>query len=158
MKGGEAVETWKPCPLSPFGEYWISDAGRVRNRLGKVLSPAINRYGYRFVILHHAPHKKMCLVHRLVAAAFIGSVEGQDVHHKDGNRENNLPENLEILPHDAHMEKQIFRKPTGRKRGRKKKVPLLVQYRERFRAGLEKRLRILEHARAFNKGGGQGKL
>ena len=142
------METWKPCPLALFGEYWISDAGRVKNRLGKVLRPAVNRYGYRFVILNHSPHKKMCLVHRLVAAAFIGNVEGQDVHHRDGNRENNIPENLEILPHDEHMEKQIFRKPTGKKRGRKKKIPLLVQIHDRFQVKLEKRLRLIEKARA----------
>jgi len=101
------METWKACPISPFLDYDVSDEGRVRNRLGKILRPHINRYGYRFVILHHSPQKKMFTVHRLVASAFIGDIEGQDVHHKDGNRENNLLKNLEILPHKEHMIRQF---------------------------------------------------
>ena len=102
------METWKACPIPPFHDYAISDEGRIKNRLGKILRPHINRYGYRFVILNHAPEKRIFTVHRLVAAAFIGDVEGRDVHHKDGNRENNLLKNLEILPHKEHMIKQFW--------------------------------------------------
>ena len=37
-------------------------------------------------------------IHRKVANA----QPGEDVHHKDGNKDNNAPINLEKMPHAAH--------------------------------------------------------
>lgn len=41
-------------------------------------------------------------LHRLVAEAFIGSVEGLEVHHKDRDKENNRADNLEVLTKAEH--------------------------------------------------------
>lgn len=42
-------------------------------------------------------------VHRIVAEAWYGmSVEGQHVHHRDGDKTNCHPKNLEILPPSEH--------------------------------------------------------
>ena len=37
------METWKPCSIFP--EYSISDEGRVKNRLGKILRAGLVRRG-----------------------------------------------------------------------------------------------------------------
>lgn len=44
------------------------------------------------------------LEHRLVAEQMLGRPLGpdEDVHHKDGDKTNNQPENLEVLTHDEH--------------------------------------------------------
>ena len=44
-------------------------------------------------------------VSRLVASAFLGNVEGMEVHHIDGNRLNNKVDNLKILPMNEHRGK-----------------------------------------------------
>jgi hypothetical protein len=42
-------------------------------------------------------------IHRLVAETFIGEIpKGYQVHHKDGNKQNNNVENLEILSIKEH--------------------------------------------------------
>lgn len=72
------------------------------------------------IALPDGRHKKMA-IHRLVAATFVGTqadVEGQDVHHIDGNPDNNSPRNLMILPHAVHMHIEAELKHKGMKRAR----------------------------------------
>ena len=125
------MEEWRT--LDRFPLYSISNTGKVKGFYGKDLSAGLDTSGYRYVVLSDAEGKRVAQkVHRLVAAAFIGDVEGQDVHHKDGDRENNHAENLEILPHSEHMRRQDFtpyrpkdKKPTLRKiEGRTISIPI----------------------------------
>lgn len=62
------------------GRY-ITSNGYVRVRQDEVLGP-----------------KKWVLEHRLVMENILGRelLPGENVHHKDGNKENNVPENLEL--------------------------------------------------------------
>lgn len=93
------TEIWKP--IAGFeGLYEVSDLGRVRSlkrntTSGKVLTPGLTR-GYKCVVLSkHGKHHN-ARVNRLVAEAFIPNPEGKkEVNHIDGNKANNLPENLE---------------------------------------------------------------
>ena len=76
--------------------YEISDEGQVRNKkTGKILKGIPDKDGYLRVHLYN-PIKNF-YVHRLVAQAFLDSPkENQtEVHHKDGNRQNNNINNLE---------------------------------------------------------------
>jgi len=109
------MEKWRKIDGFPF--YRVSNTGKVKGRFGKELSAGLDTSGYRYVILSDETGKrKPRKVHRLVAATFIGDVEGMDVHHKDGNRENNQADNLEILTHEAHMAKQDFQPYTPKRR------------------------------------------
>lgn len=109
------VEEWRAV-VGFEGAYEVSNLGRVRSidreiphnggrglrRLrGKVLSPSPNGpYGYLSVMLGAGCRR---YVHRLVAAAFIGPVEGMDVDHDDTNPANNAVTNLAIMPHVDNM-------------------------------------------------------
>ncbi|MBC7618754.1 MAG: HNH endonuclease [Candidatus Saccharibacteria bacterium] len=60
----------------------------------------INEKGYRVFSLNGRKR----LEHRLVASVTIGRalLPGEDVHHIDGNKLNNLPENLQVFDKAAH--------------------------------------------------------
>lgn len=67
--------------------------------------------------------------HRKVAAAKMSRPlkPGEDVHHKDNNKANNRPENLDVMPHGEHTKTsvkgrkvaQLVKSLTMRSRGEK---------------------------------------
>ena len=84
------------------GLYVVSNQGNIYslnyNRTGKVvkLSPRINRWGYLQVCIYKNGEVKQCLIHRLVAEAFIPNPLGlPQVNHIDEDKTNNQAENLE---------------------------------------------------------------
>ena len=94
---GECMtENWKAVP-GHEGRYEVSDHGQVRN-LKKILVVCNVSSGYKAVSLGKNNSK---LVHRLVAAAFIGPAQKDKflVLHYDGNRANNKLENLRYGSH-----------------------------------------------------------
>jgi hypothetical protein len=67
--------------------------GVIRHRKGRSLVPSLNNYGYQHVNLSN---RRIALVHRLVAEAFIENPEGlAEVNHKDCCKTNNSVGNLE---------------------------------------------------------------
>lgn len=81
------------------GLYQISNEGRVKSiRFGKerLLKPKTERKGYLRVDLSKDGKQKSCLVHRLVAMAFIPNHTNlPQVNHKDEDKTNNRVDNLE---------------------------------------------------------------
>jgi len=111
------IETWKP--VKGFPNYEISNQGRcrsidrvtIRNRFmhgkhvaeripfkGQVLKKRYDRKGYvRYRIYDSSRASKTFRAHRLVVEAFIGEIpEGLQVNHKNGVKDDNRVENLEI--------------------------------------------------------------
>lgn len=80
-----------------YPNYEVSDRGDVKNvRTNKTLGRRLDRDGYRNVQLYKNGRGLNHKVHRLVAEAFIESIDGRDqVNHLNGNKEDNRVENLE---------------------------------------------------------------
>lgn len=96
-------EEWRKVAWSK--DYEVSSLGRVRSwkpygrSKDKPLKPYIKSQwflnGYPAVILTNGKNRKSCMVHTLVAEAFLGKrPTGYVIAHKDDNRLNNKLDNL----------------------------------------------------------------
>lgn len=86
------------------GFYEVSEFGEVRrvgrghgSVAGRILKITTMPRGYKTVNLWKSNKGKTCLVHRLVASAFIGLAKEKHVNHIDGNKSNNHFTNLEYV-------------------------------------------------------------
>lgn len=114
-------EIWKPV-VGHEGSYEVSNLGRVRSLdrditiqtrwgmsatrslKGRVLRHTDNGTGYLQVQLCDSAGRHPMLVHRLVAAAFVGRADGREfVNHIDGNKTNNTAANLEWCTRTENM-------------------------------------------------------
>jgi hypothetical protein len=106
-------EVWKQVKHT---EYEVSSKGRVR-RL-KYISGHIHPEGYRTVAQRKGSKWRNEFVHVMVAEAFLGpNPPGMVVNHRDGNKLNNTPENLEYITakeNAAHAAKKgLYRSGSG---------------------------------------------
>ena len=103
------MEKWKDIK-GHEGFYQISDKGRLRslgrevvdkngiiNRYkGKILKTHANKFGYLHCSLYKSSKVTCARIHKLVAEAFVDNTDNKPhINHKDGNKQNNTPENLE---------------------------------------------------------------
>ena len=98
-------EIWKDIE-GYEGKYQVSNKGRVKslsyNKTGRedIMKQRKSTNGYLMANLCKNGKHKHCLIHRLVASAFIHNPEGlPEVNHKDEDKTNNNVENLEWCDH-----------------------------------------------------------
>lgn len=98
----------KAIPESPNKDYMAGSDGNVYSRtrykgFGRKeytdwypLKPIKSNKGYLTISMSHNGKKTTRLLHRLICSAFHGEPKPKSlqVRHRDGNRENNRPENL----------------------------------------------------------------
>ena len=113
MSNADSAELWRPFPRGN-GCYEASTFGRIRSvdRLttrrnrwegdfhcqvrGRVLSPWKDSGGYLVVYLCGDGRREAINVHRLIADAFCEHSAGREfINHKNGDKFDNRPENLE---------------------------------------------------------------
>lgn len=138
-----AVEQWKQVVDWP--EYEVSNLGRIKRIchatgaiVGAVINPWKSKNGYLMVGLSRKSSVKTKLVHRLVAEAWIGSIDGMDVCHNNGMRHDNRLENLRIDTRKGNM-RDIYKHDThirGERCGTNKHSEALMrQIKEEIKAG-----------------------
>ena len=106
----EIIEEWKPI-VGYEGLYEVSNLGKVKSLIDnnrkpreKILKQGKNKYGYMQVILCKDGKLKHCIVHRLVAKAFIDNPNNYPcVNHIDENKENNCVDNLEWCTYQYNL-------------------------------------------------------
>lgn len=100
--GSMSAEIWKDV-VDEEGRYLVSNQGQVKSlKFGghdgggeRIMAPISNGWGYTMVKLSD---RKLRLIHRLVAEAFLGPIpDGMVVNHKNGIRDDNRLENLEYI-------------------------------------------------------------
>lgn len=98
-------EIWKDVK-GYEGLYKVSNLGNIKRILfinnkvikkqDKLLKPQINKRNRIYITLYKEGKKKNCIVHRLIAEAFIPNPNNYpEVNHIDGNSLNNNVNNLE---------------------------------------------------------------
>ena len=107
-------EIWKVIP-GYDGRYEVSSHGRIKTysnarwgnkAQGRIMTLKKTTAGYPCVTLYKPfsnGQRTYCMVHRLVAKAFIPNPENKEtVNHIDGNKENNIVTNLEWATHSEN--------------------------------------------------------
>lgn len=109
----------KWCIIEGYPNYEVSNLGGVR-RVGK--QKELKQYdnkGYKMVYLYGQTLRKGCLVHRLVATAFLQNLNKMpEVNHKNFDKGCNEISNLEWVTKQGNMEhacakEYVITYPTG---------------------------------------------
>jgi len=88
----------------------VDFGSQVRKVGGKILSPKTKKNGYLEVSLNFNGAAKSRYVHRLIAITWLSESPGRlQVNHKDGDKTNNQPNNLEFVSPSENM-KHAYRK------------------------------------------------
>lgn len=120
---------WKEIELSK-GKYLISDKGEVFSVVkGKIRPSHYDKDGYKIITFMTKEFNKTCKIHRLVAQAFIPNPENKpQVNHIDGNKGNNIVDNLEWVSMSENVRHAYEKLP--RKKCITKKFKTKVRYLE----------------------------
>lgn len=110
-------EIWKDIK-GYEGLYKVSNLGRIKRILfvnniivkkqDKILKNQKHSAGYNIITLTKNSQQKICLIHRLVAEAFLEKIDGKTyINHKDGNKSNNSVDNLEWCTQKENMQHAV---------------------------------------------------
>jgi hypothetical protein len=72
------------------------------------MSPYVQKHGYLQCNFRKNGKNYSLLVHRLIGITYLGLKDNQEINHKDGNKQNNKLENLEITTRSENI-KHAFR-------------------------------------------------
>lgn len=159
-------EEWRDVPYPEYKSLKASSFGRIMHQSGEINSG--NILGEYLVISTNelSTNRKVSLrVNRLVAAAFHGRDDSRQVNHKDGNKINNRPENLEYMTNQENTQHAILtglRTYTGSNSGYKRCIRqldlqgnLIKEYQSMTQASKELGINLSTIANVCRNRGGQ---
>lgn len=107
------VRTFDRCEYMPY-----KNSLRKIHRKGKILKPMKMSNGYFYVDIAHYGKTKRVAIHRLMAQTFLNkNIKSKHIHHIDGNKENNVFSNLEIVDPKLHCSEHNFERKFKNKTG-----------------------------------------
>jgi hypothetical protein len=128
-------------PIPGFPSYLAGSDGSVLSharREPRKLRLQTDKRGYVRVVIRTDGRTRCWLVHRLIAAAFLGAVDSDvEVHHRDGNPLNNAVENLQRVTPGEHAALH-FRSSDNPKYRQRVIAPvdkLIAEWKRRFDEG-----------------------
>lgn len=90
--------------MGNYYSYYVTQDGKVYNKLGKELRGSDNGRGYQIVTIRHEGGRVTKAIHRLVAEVFLPNpYKLSDVDHIDGDRCNNSLSNLRWMSHGDNI-------------------------------------------------------
>ena len=127
-------EIWKDIPEYE-GLYQASNLGKIKSldrfnykghhNLEKILKQKLNKNGYLSVSLCKNKKVKVCYIHKLIAITFLDNNNNYPcVNHKDGNKQNNIVDNLEWCSYTHNNNEAI--------RLKLRKTKPVIQYDKNF--------------------------
>lgn len=129
---------WKRITSIPSSRFYeVSNTGLIRSgKTKRVLKTHITNSGYERVILGSKYKGKVLwnYVHRLVAEAFIGNIDGLEVNHKNGDKLDNKLMNLEICTRSENH-KHLHRKLGWKSHNISLSKQQACQIRKRIKSG-----------------------
>lgn len=107
MKHIYTLEFWKDIE-GYEGLYQVSNVGQVKSlKRNKILKSGKTKKGYLQISLYKDGKRKLFLIHRLVAAAFLPNEEElPQVDHVNGNKTDNRASNLQWISHVENLRKK----------------------------------------------------
>lgn len=82
----------------------FSDGTIVNHQTARIMKTTPSRNGYRTIGLYSNGKTRTFYAHRIIASAFFGEPgEGFQVNHKNADKADNRPENLEWVTHQGNM-------------------------------------------------------
>ena len=105
-------EIWRS--MDGYANYEVSCFGRVRNAATERILKLQCKREYRRVALHKDDKPKQFFVHRLVAREFLDNPQGKSfIDHVDGNKSNNIVENLRWATSSENNRNRMKRQDTS---------------------------------------------
>ena len=119
------VALGQACHFSTVERCWhVSSHGRCRDSIGRLTLGTLHPMGYRRVcIFGH-----FFLVHRVVAITFLGpptDLSAWQVHHRDGDRQNNRLDNLMYVTHSENVRSSYATNPFRAQSGTALSMPVM---------------------------------
>lgn len=107
-------QNWRYIP-GFNNRYIISNTGIIKSaqgiNKGKILATSLDNGGYPIIglqITEGRNNRQLCRIHRLMAITFLRELAaGEEVNHIDGNKQNNMLSNLEIVSRIDNNKKHL---------------------------------------------------
>lgn len=100
------IETWAKIKNT---DYFVSNKGKIKNKFNEILKPYTDKDKYLGIKIRINKKPYNFKVHRLVAEAFLQEFDKNlEVNHKDGNKQNNYINNLEMVTRKENMQHSYY--------------------------------------------------